>query len=139
MAVDEFWFHWNRGLGKWEKLGHPLDTLTVILCFSWARFVPPRSGFLGYVLLSIFSCLFVTKDEWIHKRECTASEGWLHALLFLVHSAMLIALGSCYLQEDHLDQIKSILSFQISLLIGFALYQLLYWNSISTTRPLDDN
>ncbi len=29
MAVDEVHFHRQRGLPRWERLGHPLDTLTV--------------------------------------------------------------------------------------------------------------
>jgi len=28
MGVDEFYFHRRRGLPRWERLAHPLDTMT---------------------------------------------------------------------------------------------------------------
>ena len=30
ILVDEFWFHHRRGLPRWERLGHPIDTLPLI-------------------------------------------------------------------------------------------------------------
>ncbi len=41
MFVDEFVFHRRRGLPRWERLGHPLDTLMVALCYGWLVAVPP--------------------------------------------------------------------------------------------------
>ena len=35
---DEFYFHHRRGLGKWEKVGHPLDTLTVLMAYLFLLF-----------------------------------------------------------------------------------------------------
>jgi len=68
MAVDEFVFHRRRGLPRWERLGHPLDTLTAAACYGWLAFAPPsESSTLGvYVGLCAFSCLFITKDEFVH-------------------------------------------------------------------------
>lgn len=37
MAVDEAHFHRWRGLPRWERLGHSLDTLTVLACFMWRK------------------------------------------------------------------------------------------------------
>ena len=34
MIGDEFYFHRRRTLPRWEWLGHPLDTLSVLLCWS---------------------------------------------------------------------------------------------------------
>jgi hypothetical protein len=69
MAVDEIHFHRRRGLPRWERLGHPLDTLTVLACFVWLLTAAPSAFSLSvYVGLSAFSCLFVTKDEPTHSK-----------------------------------------------------------------------
>src|SRR5580700_655918 len=94
ILTDEFYFHVRRGLPKWERLGHPLDTLTVLACFIFILLVPYSSFSLKiYIGLAIFSCIFVTKDEFVHKKCCPASEQWLHALLFLNHPIVLTAAG----------------------------------------------
>jgi hypothetical protein len=60
MAVDEFYFHRRRGLPRWERLGHPLDTLTALACFVWLLSAAPSASSLSvYTGLSVFSCLFV--------------------------------------------------------------------------------
>src|SRR5690606_12706734 len=65
MVVDEGWFHRRRGLPRWERIGHPLDTLTIALCLAWLLCVPPSesAALPGYLVLAIGSTLFVTKDE----------------------------------------------------------------------------
>src|SRR5689334_19220146 len=95
IALDEICFHRKRDLPKWERIGHPLDTLSVLACLLFILFVPYSSGGVlkGYIALAIFSCLMVTKDEFVHKHHCPAAEHWLHALLFLNHPALLTALG----------------------------------------------
>src|ERR1051325_4243964 len=92
MLFDEFYFHWRRSLPRWERLGHPLDTLTVLLCWGVILFLPPTRGAVSlYAALAVFSCLFVTKDEWVHKEYCPAGEHWLHALLFVLHPLLMIS------------------------------------------------
>lgn len=92
MLVDEFYFHRRRGLGWWERLGHPIDTLSVLVCFVIATFAPLSLQMVGvYAAAAVVSCVLVTKDEWIHHRECTVGEQWVHALLFLLHPCVLIA------------------------------------------------
>src|ERR1700722_5566894 len=94
ILFDEFYFHVRRALPKWECLGHPLDTLTVLACFAFILLVPYSSFSLKvYIGIAIFSCIFVTKDEFVHKHCCPASEQWLHALLFLNHPVVLTAGG----------------------------------------------
>ena len=67
MMVDEFYFHRQRGLPRWERIGHPLDTLTVLACYACALFLPATANYiLLFVGIGIFSCCFVTKDEFIH-------------------------------------------------------------------------
>jgi 2-polyprenyl-6-hydroxyphenyl methylase / 3-demethylubiquinone-9 3-methyltransferase len=144
IAIDEFYFHIRRGLPKWERLGHPLDTLTVLICFSFIQFVPYSPFFLKiYIALAIFSCIFVTKDEFIHKECCPASEQWLHALLFINHPVVLTAAGLLWPVVSgapvpswisslipYADSLRSILFIQTVCVSAFLIYQTVYWNLI---------
>jgi hypothetical protein len=144
MAVDEFYFHRQRTLPRWERFGHPMDTLTVLLCWSVVWFAPPTAGFVAlYAGLSIFSCLFVTKDEWVHKEVCPSGEQWLHALLFVLHPLLMISAGFFWL-AIHTENAavvsfgwiryegfeSSFFAVNILLTLLFGLYQLIYWNFI---------
>lgn len=93
MGVDEAYFHRRRGLGRWERWGHPLDTLAFLACLAWLFLVPPgsESATWGYAGLGAFSSLLVTKDEWVHHRECEPAEQWLHSVLFVIHPVVLAA------------------------------------------------
>lgn len=144
MAVDEIHFHRRRGLPRWERLGHPLDTLTVLACFVWLLMATPNAFSLSiYAGLSVFSCLFVTKDEPVHSRYCSSGEHWLHAMLFILHPLVLLSAGLFWyaggqqppsfirytgFERDFL-QVNTLLTFV------FGLYQLIYWNFLwsSTT------
>src|SRR5262245_62756094 len=58
MAVDEFYFHRRRGLPRWERLGHPLDTLAALACFVWLLSAAAGALSLGlYVGLGVLSWL----------------------------------------------------------------------------------
>src|SRR5262245_66006812 len=60
IAVDEIHFHRRRGLPRWERLGHPLDTLTVLACFVWLLSnVQILFSLDGYVTFGLFSLFFV--------------------------------------------------------------------------------
>lgn len=124
MFFDEFYFHRRRGLPLWEKIGHPLDTLTVLLCYGFMLLVPYDGGNAFWLLgLMGFSCVFITKDEFVHTRICDAWENWLHALLFVLHP---IAFFSAFiLWKDQLNQ--NVLSMQTLVISVFMLYQLIYW------------
>ncbi|HWU42647.1 MAG TPA: hypothetical protein VN132_04380, partial [Bdellovibrio sp.] len=41
MLIDEFFFHHKRGLPRWERIGHPLDTITVLTCLLFLYFTDP--------------------------------------------------------------------------------------------------
>jgi len=138
--LDEIVFHIKRDLPKWERIGHPLDTLTVIACFAFVFWVPfDRSMIAWYIALALFSTFFVTKDEFVHKEHCPAAEQWLHSILFVNHSVVLSVLGLIW---PHLHEIQifsflpspNILKFLVtSQLMGascFCLYQIVYWNFI---------
>lgn len=140
--IDEFYFHVKRGLPKWERIGHPLDTLTVLICFAFLLFFPYSSFHLKiYIGLALFSCLFVTKDEFVHKECCPASEQWLHALLFLNHPIVLTAAAllwpilshasvPSWLSSliPHSELIRIALLLQTGAIALFFCYQLIYWN-----------
>lgn len=149
-AIDEFYFHRKRGLGAWERWGHPADTLTVLACYGMVLFLPPIKIYLvSYFALAIFSCLFVTKDEFVHAKECCASEIWLHSFLFLFHPILLTIAGlfwifngnqnsskilnlidNQYLYIQSLNFFKVFLFMQFFLTIFAFLFQLIYWNLI---------
>jgi hypothetical protein len=144
MSVDEGYFHWKRGLPRWERIGHPIDTLSVLVCFLFVLFVPFSSGALKiFIGLGAVSSLLVTKDEFVHKHHCPASENWLHALLFINHPIILTATGLiwCAISSQAtpqwiagwLDQPQELRVFLVFQAIGsgiFMIYQIVYWNFI---------
>jgi hypothetical protein len=128
ITLDEFYFHHKRGLPKWERIGHPLDTLSLIACLLFVVLTAyDKTQLLYYIPLAIFSCLLVTKDEWVHKDQCDGKEQWLHALLFLNHPLVLIALG--FMWKDK-NQYAPFLWIQLYLTVLFFLYQWIYWNFV---------
>lgn len=132
MLADEAWFHRRRGLPRWERLGHPLDTLTVLLCYALALGLPGTRGNLEvYLAAAAFSTLFVTKDEWVHARACTGGEMWLHAVLFALHP-LLLGLAGAFMMGFGSGSGRALfggfLAVQTGLTAIFLGYQLLYWN-----------
>ncbi len=128
MLADEGWYHRRRGLPRWERLGHPLDTLTVALCYAWlcvSRPAEPHA--LGvYVALAIFSCLFVTKDEGVHTRLCSPGEHWLHAILFVLHPLVFVAFGAIWWWQA--AGMFWLVHAQLALTCALMIYQLVYWS-----------
>lgn len=62
LLVDETVYHRRRGLPRWERIGHPLDTLTLVACLAWLVAARPGTTALAvYLGLCVFSTLFVTK------------------------------------------------------------------------------
>lgn len=126
MAADEGIFHRRRGLPLWERIGHPLDTLTVAACYAWLIKVPPTAphALLGYVSLAAFSSLFITKDEFVHSAVCNAQETWLHALLFVLHPIVFMAFYVIWVAGEHLW----IVQVQFGLTLALVVYQVVYWS-----------
>lgn len=137
MAVDEFYFHWRRKLPRWERLGHPLDTLTVVIGLGWLLCVPPSGAALAvYAGLALFSSLFVTKDEFVHREVCSAGEQWLHSMLFVWHPLVLLCAGLLWpaWHGETLSFIRYV-GFERQFFLGnalltggFGLYQYVFWN-----------
>lgn len=132
MLVDEFVFHRKRGLPRWERLGHPLDSLTVASCYGFLVMVPASHPHaLGvYVGLCAFSCLFITKDEIVHSKLCAPPEAWLHAVLFVLHPIVFLTLGMVWRSGTDVWVLKAALFSTL----GLFAYQLLYWNLQTATR-----
>ncbi len=135
MMVDEFYYHIKRGLPKWERLGHPLDTISVLACYVFIlNSQPTIENVKWFVALSLFSCLLVTKDEFEHKKHCTAGEQWLHSVLFVIHPIILMVAGIIWYYADSYPELNlSLLTgLRIQTLITslFLIYQITYWNII---------
>ncbi|HEU4733524.1 MAG TPA: bifunctional 2-polyprenyl-6-hydroxyphenol methylase/3-demethylubiquinol 3-O-methyltransferase UbiG [Kofleriaceae bacterium] len=125
MVVDEGWFHRARGLPRWERIGHPLDTLTLAVCLAWLVAMPPGapSALPVYLALAVISTLFITKDEAVHARRCSPGEHWLHAVLFALHPIVLAAFAYLWWTGA-----IGLLIGQLALVLGFMAYQVIYWN-----------
>jgi hypothetical protein len=125
MAVDEFFFHRQRGLPTFERWGHVADTSLFLLALLVPALTVPGTGWLTlYTFLAIASCLFITKDEWIHASACSGAEQWCHAMLFVLHGPILLLAGLVwFLQPQHLA-----LKMLPPIVLMWGLYQHLYWN-----------
>lgn len=130
MMFDEFHYHHERRLGRWERLGHPIDTLFFLLPFLYTQFFLNTPMF---IVLCIFSSLLVTKDEFVHAKECLPGEQWLHSLLFLIHPVALYGLWIAWQ-----NNFNGIIWIQSLIICAFMLYQIIYWNFLSN-RPKVNN
>lgn len=150
LVFDEGYFHLKRGLPKWERIGHPLDTLSYLLCMTIVLFVPFSTWNLGlYIFFGVASCLLVTKDEFVHKDHCPGAENWLHALLFILHPITLILMGMIWIavdgQElpiflaawfDNPEGLNLFLYFQYGVIWTFCFYQIIFWNLVWKDKPV---
>ncbi len=135
IGFDEFYFHLKRGLPRWERIGHPVDTLSTIACFAYVLFTPYSTASLPYfITLCIISSLLITKDEWVHRKHCEGREQWLHALLFINHPLLLIALGILWSFFTKHPLFFVFASIQLGLSALFFSYQLIYWNFLWKER-----
>lgn len=124
MAWDEH-LHQRRGLGTWERLGHPLDTITVLVPFTLIALLDFSERLQSvYIGLAVFSCLFITKDEFVHAQECEALENWIHAVLFVLHPLIFLSSGVLWKYDPE----NRFLCFQSIALSVFLIYQILRWS-----------
>lgn len=120
MLVDEFVFHRRREIPRWELVGHPLDTLSVLAPLILALLAPHGPPWTAaFVGLAVFSCVFVTKDEAVHARLAAPGEHWLHALLFMLHPMAFTAVWFLWKGE-----VLGVIALQALLVSGFLVWQL---------------
>lgn len=150
MVADEGYFHVRRGLPTWERLGHPLDTLSYLICLCYVLWTPfDFTALKIYCGLGLFSCLMVTKDEFVHKHHCPWAENWLHAMLFILHPIVIICIGLIWPVVQGvevpwwiaawLDQplaLERFLWLQAYAVGAFFLYQMIFWNIIWRNSPV---
>jgi hypothetical protein len=150
IGFDEIYFHYKRGLPKWERIGHPLDTLSFLLCLLITLWMPfDQTALMVYIGFSLFSCVMITKDEFIHKEHCPGSENWLHAVLFILHPITLAVAGliwpisqgietTPWLQQwlNQPQALSLFLTVQTVAISIFFLYQLIFWNFIWNNKPV---
>jgi 2-polyprenyl-6-hydroxyphenyl methylase / 3-demethylubiquinone-9 3-methyltransferase len=140
MLVDERVFHRARRLGEWESWGHVADSAFFAAALAPAALLAPSRGAGAlYGALALASTLLVTKDEWIHARECEGAENWIHALLFSLHPCVLIAIGALWVRGE-----SALVRAALPVLVaGYSLYQWRYWiggrRFRAETGPLVDN
>ena len=127
ISLDEGLCHRRRTLRRWERLGHPVDSLSFLACLGFLLAAPPSAATLYvYGALAVTSCLIITKDEWEHGALCSPFENWLHALLFMVHPVLLIWAGYLWWVSD--PDFRRTLGVVSVVTLGFTLYQIVYWN-----------
>ncbi len=125
MFFDEIYFHRRRGLPLWERIGHPIDSLSVLMCYGFVFLKDPTTtNIYIYLGLCSFSCLLVTKDEFVHTEKCEARENWLHAFLFVLHPISFLCAGIIW--KENLS--PQFLMFQPSIIFLFMMYQIIYWS-----------
>lgn len=123
ILIDEFYFHWKRNLPRWERLGHPVDTILFLLPIGLLAFSEKTSlSEATYAYTSVLSCLCITKDEWIHAQHSGPSEIWFHSLLFTLHPVVLIS--GYFIWGQHLTFVR-LFFFAV---LAFGIYQFIFWN-----------
>lgn len=145
MIVDEFYYHHKRGLPLWEIIGHPLDTLTVIapLFYAYVNDYQEKTAFI-YILLALFSCIFVVKDELIHKDICSKGEMLLHGLLFICHPLVFLSIF-LFWRNDNIIVVSFVIPFktiilgQLGFAIVFLIYQISYWGMLHDSSDQQRN
>jgi len=140
MLVDERVFHRDRGLGEWESWGHVADSAFFALALAPAALLAPsRVALALYAALALASTVLVTKDEWIHARECDGAENWIHALLFALHPCVLIAAGVLWTRGEAAS-LRAALPLAVA---GWSFFQWSWWirgrRFRAETGPLVDN
>jgi hypothetical protein len=126
ILIDEFYFHLKRRLPRWERIGHPLDTLTFLACFGFTLiFAPTQAHIQIFLGLAVFTCIFVTKDEFVHARHCSGGEQWVHSILFILHPASLITAYRFWVTVEY----HFVIVIQTLLMAVFMLWQIFYWQN----------
>lgn len=148
LFVDEFYCHLKRGLPKWERIGHPIDTACFLICYILVIFFPMNDVvFFIFLINAVFSCFLIVKDEAVHLKYANSFEQYLHALLFVLHPVILCILflsWGLFTKSEFLffnyfefSLLKYVILTQFFLAIIFFWYQLIYWNFVIKDNAYD--
>lgn len=133
IGADEWFFHLKRDLPKWERIGHPIDTLSVLICFGFLYYFPfSPLALKWYIALALLSSILITKDEFVHKHHCPAAEQWLHAVLFINHPILLSSAAILWYHSPPL--FPAFLLMQGCCVAAFMFYQIIYWNFVRDAK-----
>ena len=125
MTADEFVFHRTRGLGRFERVGHVVDTgVYFFAVIIPALFLPTKTALTIFAIIAVISSLVITKDEPVHARECGGKEQWCHAVLFILHGVLLISIGALWYAAPQ----SVLLKILPVLVFSWGFYQFYYWN-----------
>jgi hypothetical protein len=123
--VDEFYFHFAPGQPRWERIGHPLETFTVLAPVLWLMVsTPSERNWIICTLAAVFSCCFVIKDELVHADRCAPGEPVNHAVLIITHPRNRL-LGS-----HSFTFLGFALPAQAAALALYMIYPAVYWNLV---------
>ena len=95
--------------------------------------VPPGAEPAPVRGLAAFSCLLITKDEFVHQRLCTGGEHWVHAVLFILHPLVLIGTALLWIARPAPPRAspsrpgrgRAMLRLQVILVGAFLVFQVL--------------
>lgn len=125
MGIDEWRYHRRRVLERWERWGHPVDSLLYLCALAIPAWMQPTaSRVVLYTIFAVLSCVAITKDEWVHAERCEAGEHWVHAVLFMIHPSVLIFVGLLWVNND-----ASVLRASLPAWVGvLTCYQIARWS-----------
>jgi len=140
ILVDEFYFHFARGLPRWEHLGHPLDTFTVLAPILWQGFslqshgnltdyiVPPHSRACSSSRMNSYMPMLARRPS--TSMPCSSScihwflPRWPCSGLYITRPPE----RSC--GSNRFAAWASALPIQAAILTLYMIYQDVYWNLI---------
>ncbi len=123
LMYDDIVLHQRRGLPRWERIGHPIDTFFFSLPIGLAAIKGFETSPGVYGGLSLLSCVVILKDEWVHVGRINALEATIHAALFVAHPVTLYMAW----QLAKTGQTMGLLIAWMAL-VGVAVFQIIHWN-----------
>ena len=140
LLADEFYFHRKRGLGYWESWGHPVDIMCFLLFIGWIETQSwSESNFAIALGFAAISCLIITKDEWVHQKEASLGETWLHSFLFVLHPIVIASLllawpirdGENLPWKDWMQPLLPVFKWYFAPALLMLIHQIFYWNFLN--------
>ena len=134
-SLDEFVYHRRRGLPRWERIGHPIDTASILGPLFYVLNTDFSSRSLTiFAFMALASCLLVTKDEFVHAELCDAKEQWLHSVLFVLHPLLFVTVGTLWFLESigaspvpTFITFRTLIAGQAAFMSAVMVYQIIYW------------